>query len=167
MDIFRDTSMVQQLLSPGEDELAGLESSIHSLRSDHGKKGSALQLAGALVSHSRPDYVEEGVKLLEVVIIQQMNDTAGTRPTTEQDQDLLISYYYLSIGQIKLDHWDQAKAVVNKMLQLDPANVQGQQLKNYMADEEHNRGVKGIMGTVAVVGAAAFAIGAMVFGRRR
>lgn len=96
-----------------------------------------------------------------------MPETMPPGHVASNKDDLIVCYYYLCIGQIKRDSFAEAKAVVKKLLAIDPKNIQGRQLQTYMEDEEHNRGVKGLVGTVAVVGAAAFAIGAMVFGRRR
>lgn len=75
-----------------------------------------------------------------------MPETMPPGHVASNKDDLIVCYYYLCIGQIKRDSFAEAKAVVKKLLAIDPQNIQGRQLQTYMEDEEHNRGVKGLVG---------------------
>lgn len=86
-----EDSNVQRMLSPSPDELAGLSNSIRKLRSELRSNPSNVvthfQLGVALVSHSRLSFVNEGVSLLERVILINLDDKFARSPMPVADHE--------------------------------------------------------------------------------
>lgn len=160
------------IFEPSEEVLESIEGNIARLRALQ-KDGAplpnhAFQLAIALISHTRPALVREGVVLLESVSFQLWQDhqdavrarlaAPGTAANTvSRDSDvtrLSECCFYLAIGQAKLGDSVKARSSVEKMLSLSPGHPQGVALMERLDQELFQSGVKGVMGlAVAVIGA--------------
>nr|CCC93971.1 conserved hypothetical protein [Trypanosoma congolense IL3000] len=70
-ELFKKDACVRRILSPSWDELCGLEDSIRRLAQEHSQDPNnthlAFEYATVLISHSRNSYVEEGLRLMELL----------------------------------------------------------------------------------------------------
>ena len=176
-DMFRSDPALDRILNPTPEELEGLENSIRMLR--EGSRPTqlpAFQLAAAQISHSNPDYIKEGLEIMGTLALQLWSSMQHERRTNsghanhaEEDAEsvelLSVYYYYMAIAHIKQQQLPQARSVIHRMLELKPDNTQGLHLLQYVDDQEHNNGMKGLITAATAIGAGLLAVG-MMFRRR-
>ena len=164
------------LLQPTTDDLIGLDRNIAELR-ERDAAGSAaplphqvFQYAAALISHSRKDYLEEGVKLMEGLVFQvwrrrekeedaekeQAGDDGKPKPKSPQStQDMLpVYYYYIAIAWTKLEDHVKARRGIERMLMLEPQSSQGIHLRDHISKQQTKEGLVGLAGATVALGAA-------------
>lgn len=186
-----DDPQVARLLQPCDDEIAGLDMVIEDLRGPGGKgfriPDVTFQLSCALISHRRPEYIREGLTLMEGLVFQHWQQerqrakatkgcVATAPPVSDDDDDarhegthaspLPIYYYYLSIAWTKLEDFAKARSSIERMLHIEPNNMQGRALQSYIEKQQTKEGVIGLAG-LAAAGIAAAAVFAGVFSKRR
>jgi hypothetical protein len=158
--------MKSLLLTPTPEMVDMLDANITELRERGNATASAspthaFQLGTALVSHTRPDYIAEGVELIELLAFQLWRERRKGADSLSGDaaarrgadvETLTDCYYYLSIGHAKLEDWGKASTSVEQMLELHPAHPQGQALKQHIDHEAWVRGVKGLSAVATAAG---------------
>ncbi|RNF02389.1 hypothetical protein TraAM80_06421 [Trypanosoma rangeli] len=117
-------------------------------------RGKPVHGASAPPEQHDCDEEEELQSKSEVGIEEKERDTG--RKSASPTDDLLIQYYYLTVGWIKLRNYDTALTCVNRMLQLQPDHRQAVALKQYI-DAEVNMTLTatGLAGVGAVAAVAA------------
>jgi hypothetical protein len=172
---------MQCLLHPSADDLTGLDRNIADLRTRDASAAPALphtvfQYAAALISHSRKDHLEEGVRLMEGLVFQVWrqawragqgeeeeaeveaaagDDTAtATAPGDAPEAMLPVYYYYIAMAWTKLEDFIKARSAVERMLMLEPANRQGVHLRAHLEQVQTREGLLGLVGATAALGAA-------------
>lgn len=102
-DLFRQNPNLERLMRPTPDELAGLSDSIRLLRRRHQSDPEddeiVFQLAGALISHSRKSYVEEGVNLMQALVCARWQSNWSA--IREQDKGLYSPNSAVSTGVVR------------------------------------------------------------------
>jgi hypothetical protein len=191
--LFKKDQRMEALLHPSPDDLDGLDMSIESLRGPSGTAASpdvVFQYSAALISHVNPQYIKEGITLMEGLVFQHWQQErrraakyaeatsstglcATAPPTSEPELDELarkhketvgllpIYYYYIALGWIKLEDPHKAKSSVSRMLQLEPDNPQGLALGQYIDQQQTKDGVIGLAGLSAAIAAAAVVVGVL------
>jgi hypothetical protein len=154
------------VFAPHPEALAALESSITEIKTAELRgerlKDHTFQLSTALISHTRPALVQEGVELLEGLSYQYWRSAKGEEPApdgavsaTSGTARLADACFYLAIGHSKLGDTVKARSAVEKMLTVCPGHPQGVALRDRLENDLYQSGVKGLLGlTTAIAGAA-------------
>lgn len=187
-NIFGNSShTLDALMRPSQDVVEALETTISVLRIQRKEVQEAastnagdetaiellkdldFQLGIALVSHTNPAFVDEGVHRLEQLVFgywahhaAKCNSDASYKAKCEANPSAahsVLAYYlfYLGVGRCKKEELDKAHAVVSKMLSLHP-HPQGEELLKYVeskqADETATTGIFAVAGAALAAGAA-------------
>ncbi|KAK3095133.1 hypothetical protein FSP39_010667 [Pinctada imbricata] len=116
------------------------------MRGDPSEKAQ-FEYAWCLVRSKYVEDMKHGVALLEDLFKKASDD--------DSRRDYL---YYLAVGYTRIKEYPDALKYAKALLKIEPGNVQGIQLKNYINDKMKKEGILGM----AIVGGAALAIGGLV-----
>lgn len=172
-------TQLELLLCPPDCVVEGIEDSIAAQRELIGARGlgsedDRFSFFALLISHTREEYVREGLCGMEQLLFFSL-PTEGGNPQAEEskpDPRRLASYLlYTSVARCKLGDWDMAYSLARRLLDLEPDDRQGCALIAYIEHMQTREGVLGLAGLVGVsvtagAGAAALAMLGAAFLRR-
>ncbi|RNF23962.1 uncharacterized protein Tco025E_02666 [Trypanosoma conorhini] len=122
-------------------------------------RGRVLHGASAPPEGSGCDGEEEEEEELKAGVGEQEKEREAEKQKADPTGDLLIQYYYLTIGWIKLRNYDKALTCVNRMLKIQPDHRQALALKQYIDTEVTMTLTATGLAGVGVVAAVAALIG--------